>query len=504
MLSETSEAISRLRLAWSRSSRLIILQAVGALILLWCLVFFLMYRLREDLIDSRQAVMAQTVAVVQEQTSQIFTLLKVSLQLADQWIARHPDSHPSQDPEFIELVDMLRKSSGGRVDIRMVTRANRLDYVPYRADAAATDVSDREYVTAQNDPATRGLYIASPVLSRITKKWGIPVSLPTTSSQSPIAIVFGAIELDDLFKTAQSDMPEAVGQTVALVRADGVVLGRRPFDTEIIGKSISQFPEWRERMGKEKSGVLVMRHSLIDEKPRIVAYSRLDDYPAIATLSVPIADVLQALKHQVAILLFFACAVTAVVLGTTFRLIRAVQVGEASSAQLEQANQTLKILSITDKLTQVFNRVKLDDVLRYEMQRAARYGTPLSVILLDLDLFKDVNDRHGHNVGDEVLVRTAQTLMDNIRTADTVGRWGGEEFLIILPQTRTDQAVAVAEKIRLAIEADRVADVGPRTASLGVGGFHTADTEVMLLARADRALYEAKAQGRNRVVLDVA
>ena len=122
--------------------------------------------------------------------------------------------------------------------------------------------------------------------------------------------------------------------------------------------------------------------------------------------------------------------------------------------------------------------------------------------LVDLDYFKQVNDVYGHAVGDEVLVRTADVLGRNIRSEDTVGRWGGEEFMIILPHTEPGQAALVAEKIREAVEFENFAKVGKRTASFGVTAFVDGDSEITILARADRALYLAKFKGRNRVVLD--
>ena len=500
-MTQADDQVSALQLAWSRSSRLIVLQAVGGVILLWAIVVYSVYRGREDTIQTRRAVMAQTVSVVQEQASQIFTLLRVALQAADRWIVKHPKSDPSHDPEFIELIEGFRKSSGGRVDVRMVTRDNKLAYVPYRADAAATDVSDREYVKAQKDPQRRGFHIAAPVFGRVNKKWGIPVSVPVSSAEGRIAILFGAIEVESLFKP-RSDGLESSGVTLAWIRDDGTMLARRPIEPRIMGVSVIESADWREHLSQHQSGVFISRKSPVDGRVKMLAFSHLDDYPVTVLITVPLDDVLLPWQRQTTLLLVFALALTAAVGAITYRLIRAVQVGEKASVDLEHANHELMVLSVTDKLTQVFNRVRLDEVLRAEMNRASRYGTPLSVALADLDFFKQVNDVYGHAVGDEVLIRTAEILRANIRGEDTVGRWGGEEFMIILPQTEPDQAMAVAEKIREAIESENFAQVGRRTASFGVTGFIQGDTDVTILARTDRALYAAKMKGRNRVVVD--
>jgi diguanylate cyclase (GGDEF)-like protein len=172
---------------------------------------------------------------------------------------------------------------------------------------------------------------------------------------------------------------------------------------------------------------------------------------------------------------------------------------EASNEELQLANLELTRLSSTDSLTQVCNRMKLDAVLSEETMRATRYRSRFSVCLLDIDHFKKVNDTHGHLVGDAVLVRIAELLRENLRKSDTVGRWGGEEFLLVLPETELEQACLLAEKLRLAIATEPFPVAGRKTSSFGVATFEPGDTVVSLLARADEALYEAKHGGRDRV-----
>jgi diguanylate cyclase (GGDEF)-like protein len=162
------------------------------------------------------------------------------------------------------------------------------------------------------------------------------------------------------------------------------------------------------------------------------------------------------------------------------------------SVELEKA-------SVTDTLTGLFNRRRLDQTFDQELGRAIRYGHPLALILIDLDRFKTVNDTHGHQTGDEVLQRVATILRQEVRSTDTVGRWGGEEFLIICPETDLGGAMAMAEKLRGAIAA---ADWPPQThmtGSFGVAQFRDGDSMKDLVARADSALYRAKTTGRNRV-----
>ncbi len=166
---------------------------------------------------------------------------------------------------------------------------------------------------------------------------------------------------------------------------------------------------------------------------------------------------------------------------------------------LRQALSALEQLAIRDKLTGLYNRRKLDESFAVEVTRAQRYNRPLSVIMLDIDHFKAINDTHGHPVGDAVLTETSKRLLAALRTSDIAGRWGGEEFLIICPETPLDTAVQLAERLRHDYEACDFPAAGRLTASFGVSAFREGCLASDILFRADEALYRAKNGGRNRV-----
>lgn len=160
-------------------------------------------------------------------------------------------------------------------------------------------------------------------------------------------------------------------------------------------------------------------------------------------------------------------------------------------------------LAITDELTGVNNRRSLFELGERELKRARRYGIALSVIMLDVDHFKKVNDKHGHGAGDKVLCAVAERCRNAIRDVDVVGRYGGEEFAVILPDTDQERARSVAERLRQTIVATPVtcgADVLTVSASLGIAALENDGDLMALLGRADAALYRAKETGRNRVV----
>jgi diguanylate cyclase (GGDEF)-like protein len=170
--------------------------------------------------------------------------------------------------------------------------------------------------------------------------------------------------------------------------------------------------------------------------------------------------------------------------------------------ELSLKNKELYRLSITDKLTNIYNREKLDSVLKDEMNKALRYNSVFSVILIDIDFFKKVNDTYGHQVGDDVLKETASLLLNNIRNTDVVGRWGGEEFLVICPNTDIKGAQNLAWKLNNIINKYSFTTYPPQlTISAGVASYIDGIGKFdEIISNADKALYQAKDEGRNKVV----
>jgi diguanylate cyclase (GGDEF)-like protein len=152
-----------------------------------------------------------------------------------------------------------------------------------------------------------------------------------------------------------------------------------------------------------------------------------------------------------------------------------------------------------DQLTTLPNRRQLDDQLDRDIARAHRHRVPLSVLLVDIDRFKAINDLHGHQAGDHALRELASRLSDTVRGGDLAGRWGGEEFLVIAPNTGQDGALELAERCRTVIAGTPFADVGTVTASFGVATLTEHEDARSLVHRADIALYRAKDGGRDAV-----
>ena len=190
--------------------------------------------------------------------------------------------------------------------------------------------------------------------------------------------------------------------------------------------------------------------------------------------------------------------VTAVVF-STIALIGPAVVGTRFIRRDQALQEEITRLSQEDYLTGLFNRRRITQLLEHEVRRALRYDTTFSVILMDIDHFKLVNDQFGQQAGDAVLKMIADVIKTGVRASDFVGRWGGEEFIILSPQTDIAGAISLAEKMLARLASADFDKVGRRTASFGVASFNQGDDIEALIGRADAGLYAAKTRGRNRV-----
>jgi len=167
--------------------------------------------------------------------------------------------------------------------------------------------------------------------------------------------------------------------------------------------------------------------------------------------------------------------------------------------EIKKKNQQLNIISELDSLTGLKNRRAMDKTIIEELERSSRYGEPLSTLLIDVDYFKKINDTYGHSTGDMVLREISLLLKQNIRSVDSIARWGGEEFLILAPNTDLKESRKFGEKIRARVEEFEFTKAGRLTVSIGISQHREGETFNRLYERVDEALYSAKAKGRNRI-----
>ncbi len=183
----------------------------------------------------------------------------------------------------------------------------------------------------------------------------------------------------------------------------------------------------------------------------------------------------------------------------TRRLRHEIALRRQAESELLNSNQQLEVMANTDLLTGQLTRRKFEEVIDKEIKRAERYGFPLSLVFLDIDHFKQINDEHGHEVGDRVLSAMAARIKAQLRESDSLCRWGGEEFIVLMPHIDLDQVCTLAEKLRAMLAATPLIENIHVTASFGVAQWQPGQDLGTLMQRADKMLYRAKQLGRNRV-----
>jgi diguanylate cyclase (GGDEF)-like protein len=210
------------------------------------------------------------------------------------------------------------------------------------------------------------------------------------------------------------------------------------------------------------------------------------------------------LGHPVLILVPKLLNVAAGCLVLSILLLRWFPAAVRERGDAERYSDALSVLATTDGMTGLFNRRHFLALAETEWNRFQRYGQPLSMLLLDIDMFKTINDRYGHDAGDRMIIEIAALCRAHSRASDIIGRLGGEEFCLLLPETRLDSACDAAERLRESVARLKLTErdeAVTATVSIGVAEASGGDTLSILLKQADEALYEAKRTGRNRVCL---
>jgi len=265
------------------------------------------------------------------------------------------------------------------------------------------------------------------------------------------------------------------------------LLARQPNLPKDLGRKIPD-PLVEAFVSSDEKEKIFSKISPLDNKERLYHIQKIENLPFLVIVGEADVDWMDSWYKQL-------------ILSSLITLLLWVMGGLILRHYIETIKQKkeLEKISVTDNLTGVYNRHKLNAILKREFSRSNRVSVPFGIIILDIDLFKNINDKYGHNVGDTVLKQITSIIQENIRECDTLGRWGGEEFLIIIPKGDGDAGKLLANKLKSKIEKYPFSIVKHVTASFGVATYKEDDTIDSLIKRADDALYRAKENGRNRV-----
>jgi len=358
-------------------------------------------------------------------------------------------------------------------------------------DARSENRADEAYFAIHRDHPDAGLFLSRPMLHR--GAYAIVLSRRITGADgSFLGVVAGSIRFSyfhELFERLSLDADD----TITVLRRDRTIIMRRPFDLDVIGKNLGDRPAWNP--AKLSDGGSYLGLGPVDAIPRLYV-RRSGASPLFVVVGKPLDTILSLWRREATRIGAIMVALVAFVLAATLILAREIR-------RRGEAEDKLEELATTDALTGLRNRRKFDAAIESEWRRAVRHRTPLSLLLIDADHFKAYNDTHGHQAGDQVLVGIAICISDSVKRAgDCAARYGGEEFAVLLPDMAAAEALAVAEIIRRKVEGWSD-DATPSTVSVGIASI-TPEAGLdwpQFVHAADKALYAAKASGRNCCVL---
>lgn len=468
---------------------------------LWAFFAYWAVSSRQETITAAGNGLQQMAHAVEQYSTNLFKMAEIFQVTAERWLEVNSPSDPRTDARFIALVDDFRKRTGNQIDIRLASANGDLYYFPNDQAGPRDNVADREYFKAVIDAEPGLRHIGIPVVSRVSGQWRLPISVRMRRVHRGLEVINASLDLSALISSFESERPKPNG-TIGLWKSDGTLLVRAPRADALVGKRAAENAFDLERFSSRTPGWFLTESGPIDGEARLVGHARLKDSPLFVVVTATLADTLNPYYRQ--LLLIFVVLVL-LTLGGAFlsvSLVRALRVQQSRAAELQR-------LATTDPLTGVFNRRQFFATGLHEFQRTRRYGNTMSLLMIDIDHFKVVNDSRGHPTGDRVLVALAEIIASLVRDQDTVGRLGGEEFAVILPETELSGAIASAERLRAAVECAEMAcafcdsQAVKVTVSVGVAASATDDISFeAVLARADKRLYTAKESGRNRVVAD--
>ncbi len=384
------------------------------------------------------------------------------------------------------------------------------------------DVSSGEYFqhfSRVDDPRP---FFAKPVIGRQTQKWLFHVSRRLNKPGGEFAGTV-TVGIDPAyFGGFYQKMQLGKGFVVGIVGLDGFVRIRQMENKLEVGEDVRSLPVFN-RIKQEKSGS-VLEFSSLDKANRIFTFQTMHDYPFLLYIAVLETEAFADYYRLRDRYWLMACLGSLFVVGFFTLLVRLLKQREKAeqlllqmneqlaesvarrTEELEAANIELQIIAMMDGLTGIANRRYFDDYYERSWRTAIRTGTPISIVMADIDWFKKYNDAYGHLTGDDCLKQVARTVRNQAkRAADFVARYGGEEFIVVLPDADSDGAAKFAERVRQQVEVLAIAHsqspFGRVTISLGVASAapRMDDDSLLLIEMADKALYAAKNAGKNCV-----
>ncbi|MFC1673456.1 diguanylate cyclase domain-containing protein [Pseudomonadota bacterium] len=358
-------------------------------------------------------------------------------------------------------------------------------------------IADRGYFKAHKADPNLGLLIDKPLRGKVTGNWFLSISRRVDAPDGSFAGVVVAVVSQGYFNEFYQTADDRENLSTALVNADGLIFAFSsrfaPGGLDVAGETLAETPLFAEHLSANRSGSFEGQVFTTDQQ-RIVSFQRVEDQPVVIVTSIPRDQAFAAMSLHMRTIVAFIAA-TAVVLAylliTTIRQV----------SQREKTERQLRHMANHDLLTNLPNRRQGMEYLSRAVATSRRHVTQVGILFIDLDGFKDVNDRYGHKAGDQVLIETAERFNACVRETDVVARLGGDEFLIVLSDVTDDHAVTrIAQLILEAAARPHVIgdNEAQLSASIGIAFYpHHGDAPDDLIKMADNAMYQAKDAGKN-------
>jgi len=363
-------------------------------------------------------------------------------------------------------------------------------------EAPSPGIESRPYFARLRETCFSGMAISPPLREGKHGPWMIEVARRIEHSDGRFAgAAVAALSIDRLVAMLAAADTGGNG-SVTLYGENLAILARHPAMADPASGSGAASDELRELAGKGEISGTFRAISRVDGVDRTYSYRRLGGYPLHITVGRSASEHLGHWRRDMGIVAILAGVLFLVTIAATAMIHRAWR-------RQRRVARLLEMQAHTDALTGLANRRHFFEMAEAELLRTRRYDAPLSLLMIDIDHFKEMNDTHGHRAGDRVLQNLARTCLEVLRNVDVAGRVGGEEFAVLLPETELAGAMEVAERLREAVEKSAVDREEGRalriTVSVGVAILEAHSNLDTLLSQADTALYDAKHQGRNRV-----
>lgn len=485
-----------------RASRLIAATGASLLICMTLVGTYLCFDLRDTAWHNAQRNGANLLAVIEEGVGHSIRVYDMALRDAARLAARADIA--ALEPQLRRLVLFNTVVTGSGLGAIAVTdAAGHVEMTSDEDQKEHHDLSDLpEFQTLRTDPAAK-LILFGPTRSRISGQEIVRLSRRIEAPDGTFAgIVTGSIVLDHL-QALFDKLRFEDGLTLNVFHQDGTLLIRAPAKPAASGQSIAPSLGYRYYRAHERGAFL--GRSFLDGEARLYTFAQLGDLPLIVTVATDVHSIRGVWIYKAAIIVILILCLNVLIFGMTILLHREVGRHAAAEASSREANAALSVLARTDGLTGLPNRRSYDEVFAAEWKRAAQLGTPLALLIVDADHFKQFNDRFGHHRGDGVLKAVAECLRRTLDAGGISFRIGGEEFVALLPGFDATAASTAAERVRRAVVNLQIAHApevgGVATVSIGVASAEPASgaaSDALFLA-ADAALYAAKTAGRNRV-----